>query len=443
MTNEKSRLSFSELLVYGVGQTGNQVLRDVPSTLLLFYMTNARMIPPSYAGFAILLPKIWVVIADPLVGMLSDRTQGRWGARKPFLFAGALLSGFSFCLLFACPTPSSPALATLVVGILYLLVSTGFSLYSVPYLALAVDLSPDPAQRTRALGAKQAFALVGVMGGLALAPWLLSIFGNGPRGYLIVSLTLGIIVLVTMLATALLVPVHGSAGSQAIGGEKLLARFAHAFAHRPFRIMFAASTSQLFGFGTAGASAIYYVVYVSQLPLSAFSGYIVAACAGAAIAQPLWVALAGRIGNLTNYRLALFGHIFPALLFLMMPPDSPNIFYLIGFISGTTTMGSTLLSFAMLVEVIALDGPDSTRKGLFAAIYTAMEKVMIACGGFCVAIILSLAHFSAATAPLAQPPAVHVAILVAFIGVQVATLLFSLLLLARYNPGAHAVPATA
>jgi Na+/melibiose symporter-like transporter len=237
--------------------------------------------------------------------------------------------------------------------------------------------------------------------------------------------------------------VHAAAGSQAIGGEKLLARFGQAFAHRPFRIVFAASTSQLFGFGTAGASAIYYVVYVSHLPLSAFSGYIVAACAGAAIAQPLWVALAARIGNLTTYRVALFSHTIPALLFLLMPPGAPYIFYLIGFISGTTTMGSTLLSFAMLVEVIALDGPDSTRKGLFAAIYTAMEKVMIACGGFCVAIILSLAHFSASTAPLAQPPAVHVAILVAFIGVQVATLLFSLVLLARYSPAATVAAAAA
>ena len=441
MTHDKSRLSFAELLFYGVGQTGNQILRDVPSALLLFYMTNARLIPPSYAGFAILLPKIWVIFADPMVGMLSDRTQGRWGARKPFLFAGALLSGFSFFLLFSCPTPSSPAAATFVVGVLYLLLSTGFSLYSVPYLALAVDLSPDPAERTRALGAKQSFALVGVMCGLALAPWLLSFFGNGVKGYQIIAVALGITVLVTMLLTAFLVPVHEAAGSQAIGGEKLLARFGQAFQHRPFRIVFAASASQLFGFGTAGAASVYFVIYVAHLPLSAFSGYVVAAVVGAAIAQPLWVALAARIGTLATYRLALFGHTLPALLFLLMPAGSANIFYLIGLISGTTTMGSTLMSFAMLVEVIALDGPDSTRKGLFAAIYTAMEKVMIACGGFCVAIILSLAQFSAATP--AQPPAVHVAILVAFVGVQVATLLFSLLLLARYSPPVRTVAVTA
>jgi hypothetical protein len=77
-------------LSYGVGMTGNQIMRDVPTAMLLFYMTNTLLIPAAFAGLAILLPKIWVVFADPLVGAWSDRTRSRWGARKPFLFWGSI-----------------------------------------------------------------------------------------------------------------------------------------------------------------------------------------------------------------------------------------------------------------------------------------------------------------------------------------------------------------
>lgn len=433
MSADRAKLGFTDFLGYGFGQTGNQILRDVPATLLLFYMTNALIIPPAYAGLAILLPKIWVIIADPLVGMLSDRTQGRWGPRKPFLVAGSVLSSASFLLIFTCPTPQSPALGAVVIGALYILLCSGISLYSVPYLTMAADLSNDPKERTKALAFKQFFALVGVLGGLALAPWLISIFDSGLVGYRMIGLILGAIVLSTTLLTALVVPVHQPKTSSAVAGEHVLSRFIDAFRHRPFRIVFIASTLQLFGFGVTSACHLYFVVYVARLPLSTYSMFVLASVAGAALAQPLWVNMSSRVGTLTAYRLATVLYAVAALLYLAMPAGAVTMFILIGFFSGGTTMGFTLMSFAMLIETIALDGPDSSRKGLFAATYTAMEKAMLAVGGFAVAIVLSASGLIEGAAPADQPVGVSIAILLTLVGGPSAAMLLSLLVLARYG----------
>ena len=43
---------------YGIGQIAGQVFRDVPSLLLLFFMTTVLGIAPAVAGIAIFVPKL-------------------------------------------------------------------------------------------------------------------------------------------------------------------------------------------------------------------------------------------------------------------------------------------------------------------------------------------------------------------------------------------------
>lgn len=427
-----------DYLSYGVGMTGNQIMRDVPTALLLFYMTNALLIPPAYAGFAILLPKIWVIVADPVVGMLSDRTRGRWGARKPFLFVGAVVSFVAFVMLFNVAVPSSPLLATCVVGLLYLLVATGYSIYSVPYLTLAAEIGRESRERTRALSYKQYFCLVGVLAGLSFAPWLIERLGGDKSAYGTMAWVVGAIMLVTTLATAVLVPVRQPlAASPRIEGH-MLAQVRDAFRHRPFRIVFVAALLQLIGFGVTQGGGLYFLIYTMRLSMDVMGVSILASVAGSGLAQILWVRLANRAGPVRAYRVASFYAAVVAGAVLLVPTGNVWAYVVYGFVSGTASSGYTLLSFASLVEAIALDGPDSPRKGLFAAAYTAMEKATLAIGGFLVAMALSFAEFQQGAPAADQPQSALLAIPVVYVGVPAVLKLISGLVLGRY----FATPAT-
>ena len=405
-------------------------------------MTNALLIPPAYAGFAILVPKLWVIVADPVVGMFSDRTRGSWGPRKPFLFTGSIMSAIMFVLLFSIPVPSSPIWGTVVVGMLYLLLSTGYSLYSVPYLTLAAELGSDQRERTLALAYKQFFCLVGVVIALGLAPWLVSLFGQDKSAYTMMAAVLGSVLLVTTMATTVLVPVrHVSPSVQPTTGN-LLRQMISAFDHRPFRIVFIASTMQLLGFGVNAAMGLYFTIYIMHMPLSAAGAMAVVSVVGAVVSQPLWVKLATKSGTIPAYRIATLAASCSAMLILLVPPGAFVPYLVVGFIGGMTACGFTMMSFSALVEAIALDGPDSNRKALFAAAYTAMEKAMLAVGGFLTAMVLSAAHFIQGAPVEAQPQSVPTAILIAHVGFPCALKFLSLIVLARYDrkPAVEAPP---
>jgi GPH family glycoside/pentoside/hexuronide:cation symporter len=424
-------------LSYGVGMTGNQILRDVPTALLLFYMTNALFIPAAYAGFAILLPKVWVIVADPMVGAMSDRTRGRWGPRKPFLFVGSLASTATFILLFNVPSPPSPLMATILIGCLYVLLSTAYSVYSVPYLTLASELGDEPKERTTALAYKQFFCLVGVMAGLALAPWLIKTYGGGRPAYGAMSWYIGAILLVTTMASALLTPTRHPLKTHTAPTGNLLRQVVESFSHRPFRIVFLASTLQLLGFGVNQGGGLYFLIYIMHMPITVLGESIVVAVVGAAVSQPLWVKMSVRWGTIPTYIIASFWSGVTAIAVLAIPPGDVAAYIILSFFGGTASCGFTLMSFAALIEAIALDGPDSNRRGLFAAAYTAMEKAMLALGGFVVAGALAASHFVQGAPLSAQPATVVPGIVFTYIWFPVALKLLSVVILMRFSPKPH------
>lgn len=425
---------------YGIGMAGNQIMRDVPTAMLLFYMTNALLISPAYAGFAILVPKVWVIFADPLVGTLSDKTRTRWGARKPFLFAGAIMSTITFVLLFNMPVPASHFWASVLIGFLYLLLATAYSVYSVPYLTLAAEIGDEPHERTTALSYKQYFCLVGVVAGLSLAPWLVATFGGGQAAFGKMAWILGALMFVTTMATAILVPVRHAANTDLPLTGNLFSQVRGAFGHRPFRIVFIAATLQLLGFGVNQAGGLYFLIYIMKMPMEIMGISIIGAVAGAGLSQPLWVKLSKSVGTVRAYQFASVYAALMAAAVLLVPPGATVLYVIYGFVSGSASCGFTLLSFASLIEAIALDGPDSPRKGLFASAYTAMEKAMLAMGGFVVAMVLSAAHFVQGAPLSEQPASAPLAILMVCVAFPCTLKLISAVVLGRYGEPEPAQP---
>jgi len=108
------RLPISTYFGYGVGQVGGQILRDTPALILPIYMTTVLGMEAALAGLVIIIAKFWVVAADPVAGVISDRTETRWGRRRPFILGGGLLAAGCFILLFFVPAIEGQMVRTLV-----------------------------------------------------------------------------------------------------------------------------------------------------------------------------------------------------------------------------------------------------------------------------------------------------------------------------------------
>ena len=77
-------------------------MRDTPALILPIYMTTVLGLEAALAGLVIMIAKFWVVIADPIAGVISDQTETRWGRRRPFILVGGLIAALTFVLLFFC-----------------------------------------------------------------------------------------------------------------------------------------------------------------------------------------------------------------------------------------------------------------------------------------------------------------------------------------------------
>ena len=191
----------SKSIYYSIAQAGGAIVFHLPVLLLMPFMTNTLGIPAAAAGFAIFLPKIWIILCDPIVGSWSDRVQRRVGSRRGFVLWGGIATSLSLVALFIVPHIENALVMAGYMMLTYALVSTAYSMFAVPYLTMASEIAETPHERTLLSSWRMAFGFGGIML-TTLAPAAVEYFGGGRAGYSKMGLATGAICLALVLATS-------------------------------------------------------------------------------------------------------------------------------------------------------------------------------------------------------------------------------------------------
>ncbi len=395
------RIDLLSQVGYGSGQIAGQVFRDLPSLLLLFFMTSVLGIPPGIAGAAIFIPKLVCgVVGDMLVGVLSDRWRTRI-PRRWWLLAGAAGAPLAMLLLFHVPAlPMAGQVGWIIVAFtLYMLV---FAVFSVPYLAIAGEMTGDPQQRTVLMAWRLVFSALGILTAGALAPAIIDARGGGQAAYESMALVLAVI-----CPVALIVAFFGArrgAGRSGLVEDTSLRlaislREALLLLSRPrFAVLAGAAMLQLTGAGMAYASLLYFLMYnMGRNDAFQLIGLVVfLACAGIVIAQPLWVAVSRRLGKIPTYVIAslLYAGCYSAW---SLSAGAPLwVIYVLVFAGAMGNSGWAMLGFSMLSDIAA---EDRSHAGLYSAAWIAVDKIAFALGGtLLVGLVLGAFGFDSARA---------------------------------------------
>ena len=122
----------------------------------------------------------------PADGLGQRPEQTRWGRRRPYLLVAAVVSGLSFLMFFQRAAVDGAALTGYVLAAL-LLYATGYTMFNIPYLAMPAEMTGDYHERSRLMSVRVIFAALGILAGGALAPALVTAFGEGRQGYAVMS----------------------------------------------------------------------------------------------------------------------------------------------------------------------------------------------------------------------------------------------------------------
>jgi GPH family glycoside/pentoside/hexuronide:cation symporter len=404
---------------YGAGQIAGQVFRDLPSLLLLFFMTSVLGVAPAVAGAAIFVPKlIFGISGDMLVGVLSDRWRRRL-ERRWWLLAGAVGAPVAMVLLFHVPAVGSTLQLVWVVAsfTLYMLV---FAVFSVPYLAIAGEMTADSEQRTVIMAWRLVFTAVGLLTAGALAPAIIDAHGGGQAAYERMALVLAVI-----CPLALLVAFFGARRAAGQSGFvqstaprlALTLREALMLLSIPrFSVLLSATLLQLTGAGMAYASLLYFLIYnMGRSDAFQIIGVVVGlACAGIVVAQPMWVAVARHLGKRRAYVLGSFIYALCYGSWSLLADAPLWVIYVLAFVGAMGNSGWAMLGFSMLSDIAA---EDQHHAGLYSAAWIAADKVAFALGGtLLVGLVLGVFGFDSAraVAGLEQAPLALTGIMLSF-----------------------------
>jgi GPH family glycoside/pentoside/hexuronide:cation symporter len=401
-------ISNTMMIRYGAGQLGAQVFRDTPAVLLPIFMTTMLGVPAWLAGLAVLVPKLWVLCCDPLVGAWSDRTKHGVG-RRPFMLVGAFGTGVGFLCLFALTKFPSPLLATATLCALYLAASTAFSCFSVPYLAVASEMSHDPHERTRLLTFRMAFTVGGVVLGVGVAQPIVFYFGGGALGWHIMAVVFAAICLASMLIAATS-PRGVRVTEIQTAPPRLLSQLSSVFSNRPFCILlatsFTQSVSQACGYTVIGFFFLYVLHNVKFILV-----FVLVMSTGSLISQPMWLALSRRFGKERCFVAAYLVFMCITVTWIFVHPGVDVLVTLpvLGKLStqevlvmaraigiGLCNAGFVLLTLSMLTDTIDLERKTHgmANEGVFSGLFSAAEKLAFATGPVIAGIVLSLCGFA-------------------------------------------------
>jgi glycoside/pentoside/hexuronide:cation symporter, GPH family len=195
-------LGFKEKLGYGLGDTASHFVWDMVGFWLLFFYTDIYRIPAAAAGTIMMVARFWDMAIDPVIGIVSDRTQTRWGKFRPYILFGAVPYAALSILTFTTPNLGETG-KIIYAGATYVLLMTAYAAVNLPYSSLAAVMSSDTYERAGLNTYRFICAFIGqfVVTGLALT--LAKFFGGGDkaRGFQHTVILFGLLSLVFFFIT--------------------------------------------------------------------------------------------------------------------------------------------------------------------------------------------------------------------------------------------------
>jgi Na+/melibiose symporter-like transporter len=428
MTSTAEKLSVTEKVGYSLGDLAANLIFQTLITFLAFFYTDVYRIEPSTAATIIFVVGLFgAFVFTPLMGLIADRTNTRWGKFRPWILWTAIPFGVLSLLAFSTPD-LGPDGKVIYAATTYTLLVMVYAANNLPYAALSGVLTGNMAQRNSLSAYRFVAVMVAQFVIQALLLPLVLILGDGDRvaGFRNTMMLFAVVGTVFFLITFFttrerVVP----APEQKSTVLEDLTDLVH---NRPWLVMLALTILVFVTLALKGGMYIYYFQYYLSEPalaaflenigFNAFIGGLNSMLTGMGLAEFRWPedaptsafslfnaggilfmivgigfsrTLADRFGKRNVFGAALFVSTLFLLAFYVFPPDAIGLVFtsqvLHGFFYGITIP----LLWAMIADVADYSEWKNHRRAT-AIIFSAMLcglKVGLSVGGGLVAGLLA------------------------------------------------------
>ena len=190
--SEKKYLKTSEIASFATSAFGRSMIYTLMSTYLLIFYTDAAGIQPTHAGWIIFGARIFDAANDPVMGMIADRTNTKFGKLRPYLLFSPFLIMASTVALFTVPGFDSYSAKLAYAAITYILWGICFTIQDVPFWGMSAVITPLENERNKFLSIARIGSTIGGILPTVLIPVLRTSSLGITKGYFVGGLIFGV-----------------------------------------------------------------------------------------------------------------------------------------------------------------------------------------------------------------------------------------------------------
>jgi Na+/melibiose symporter-like transporter len=332
--------------------------------------------------------RIFDAVTDPLIGYWSDQTRSRFGARKPWVVTGGLLTTLACYFLYQIPPQAGVGYFASWSVLFYL----GYTMFQIPHMAWGSELTTDYQGRANL------FAYRGVadsIGGLVLPLLPLVLF---QAGYLpdtnyapgVFTWLAWITLILFPLTVAVAARFAPTGDTSEIRRSNLRSLYSSVFGNPP--LLRFLSAYLMAGAGAGVFAALFFPYFDSYLRVGDWVPHLLlVAMISQVVSLPFWAKMVGRFGK---HRTWGVGWIVNSLVLLPMvwlkpgPSAAVPAMALTALYSFTNGV-STVAPFALLADIVDYEilKRRIDRAGNYYAFLLFIAKVTSAVGGIVFAVL--------------------------------------------------------
>ena len=413
-TNSTSsgKVPMGQKIAFGLGMLANQMF---PAALGIFTVVLVEQLGFSglLLGLTYFIPKFYDALFDLIMGYVSDNTKSKWGRRRQYVLAGAIILGISFALMWQLYAENGVTYNFWYFLMISLIFYSGLTIFSIPYVAMGYEMSDDFHERTNIMATSQ---LIGQLAWV-VAPWFWvimadkSLFPSGDVAVRTLAVYVAIGCAILAAIPAFFIPSKSTLNEDysPIDLKGILGSFGEikeglkaSIEIKPFRKICIATFLIFNAFQTTAAFSYFIIKY--YLFKGNEDGFglwpTLFGCVGAIITTVVVIPIVARMSKtmgkkkafLLSQGISVIGYI---LLFVLFVPGKPYLFlFALPFFSfGIGSLFTLMMS--MTSDVIDIDelNTGKRREGSLGAIYWWMVKFGTAVAGLLSGLILSLVAF--------------------------------------------------
>ncbi|WP_298392644.1 MFS transporter [Flavobacterium sp.] len=411
-SSSSGKVPMGQKIAFGLGMLANQMF---PAALGIFTVVLVEQLGFSglLLGLTYFIPKFYDALFDLIMGYVSDNTKSKWGRRRQYVLAGAIILGISFALMWQLYAENGVTYNFWYFLVISLIFYSGLTIFSIPYVAMGYEMSDDFHERTNIMATSQ---LIGQLAWV-VAPWFWvimadkSLFPSGDVAVRTLAVYVAIGCAILAAIPAFFIPSKSTLNEDysPIDLKGILGSFGEikeglkaSIEIKPFRKICIATFLIFNAFQTTAAFSYFIIKY--YLFKGNEDGFglwpTLFGCVGAIITTVVVIPIVARMSKtmgkkkafLLSQGISVIGYI---LLFVLFVPGKPYLFlFALPFFSfGIGSLFTLMMS--MTSDVIDIDelNTGKRREGSLGAIYWWMVKFGTAVAGLLSGLILSLVAF--------------------------------------------------